>query len=245
MLSKSQISLIKSLHQKKYRKEHQLFLVEGFKSISEFINSNYIVHSVYCVKDMISNLPKSIQKQKLFEVTVNELEKISTLQTPQGILAILEIPHFQISKPKDIVIVLDGIQDPGNMGTIIRTADWFGFREIICSENTVDVYNPKVIQASMGSLARVNVSYHSLTAILKNSTLPKYGTLLSGKNVFNINWPKEGFLIFGSEGNGISPDILDLITHPVTIPGSGQTESLNVAISAAICCAEIKRNTLK
>ncbi|TKB95612.1 TrmH family RNA methyltransferase [Pedobacter cryophilus] len=245
MLSKSQISLIKSLYQKKYRKEHQLFLVEGFKAISEFINSNYVIHSVYCVKDMISNLPKSIHKQKVFEVTVNELEKISTLQTPQGILAILEIPHFQITKHKDIIIVLDGVQDPGNLGTIIRTADWFGFREIICSENTVDVYNPKVIQATMGSLARVNISYQPLIAVLKNSTLPKYGTLLNGENVFNINWPKEGFLIFGSEGKGISSDILDLITHPVTIPGSGQTESLNVGISAAICCAEIKRNTLK
>jgi TrmH family RNA methyltransferase len=245
MLSKSQISLIKSLYQKKYRKEHQLFLVEGFKSITEFINSNYVVHSIYCLKDMISNLPKSIQKQKIFEVNLSELEKISTLQTPQGILAILEIPHLQISKLKDIIIVLDGVQDPGNMGTIIRTADWFGFREIICSENTVDIYNPKVIQATMGSLARVNISYQPLIDVLKRSTLPKYGTLLNGENVFNINWPKEGFLIFGSEGKGISPDILDLITHPVTIPGSGQTESLNVAISAAICCAEIKRNTLK
>ena len=248
MLSKSQISLIKSLQQKKYRKEHQLFLVEGLKAISEFLNSNYTLHSIYCVEDIIPKLPKLSHNQKVFEVSEQELAKISALQTPQGILALVIIPiqpKYSASELKDITIVLDGIQDPGNLGTIIRTADWFGFKNIICSENTVDIYNPKVVQATMGSLARMNISYHLLVDILKSSTLPRYGALLNGENVFNMNWPKEGFLIFGSEGKGISEEILPLITVPITIPGYGQTESLNVAISAAIICTEIRRNLLK
>lgn len=193
-------------------------------------------------------MPKLSHKQKVFEVTLNELEKISALQTPQGILALIEIPindSFNEDQTDGITIVLDGIQDPGNLGTIIRTADWFGFKEIVCSENTVDIYNPKVIQATMGSLARVKVSYANLESILMISKLPKYGTLLNGNNLFQTQWPKKGYLIFGSEGNGITDNILKLITHPITIPGAGNTESLNVAISAAICCAEVKRNILK
>lgn len=247
MLSKSQISLIKSLQQKKYRKEHQLFIVEGIKAITEFLNSDYTFHSIYVVKELAPNLPNLSHKQKVFEVSTSELDKISVLQTPQGVLAVLEIPqttHLKIIE-NEIIIVLDGIQDPGNLGTIIRTADWFGFKQIICSENTVDVYNPKVIQATMGSLARVQISYQSLAPLLRESKLPKYGTLLKGENIFKTNWPKEAFLILGSEGNGISDEILPLVTNAVTIPGAGQTESLNVGVSAAICCAEIKRNIFK
>lgn len=247
MLSKSQISLIKSLQHKKFRKEHQLFIVEGLKAITEFLNSSYTVLSIYCLTDIIPKLPNLPLKQKVFEVTLNELEKISSLQTPQGILALVEIPkiqYFNEDQTDGITLVLDGIQDPGNLGTIIRTADWFGFKEIICSANTVDIYNPKVIQATMGSLARVKVTYINLQNILKESKLPKYGTLLNGNNLFDIKWPKKCYLIFGSEGNGISDEILPLISHPITIPGVGNAESLNVAISAAICCAEIKRNIL-
>lgn len=248
MISKSQISLIKSLQQKKYRKEHQLFLVEGLKAISEFLDSNYNFDAIYCVKSIIPKLPKLSHNQKVFEISEQELVKISALQTPQGILALVKIPiqaQFNPSELRDIVIVLDGIQDPGNLGTIIRTADWFGFKNIICSENTVDVYNPKVVQATMGSLARVNISYYPLVELLKNSTLPKYGALLNGDNVFKVIWPTEGFVIFGSEGKGISEEILTLITKPVTIPGFGPTESLNVAICTAIICTEIRRNLLK
>ena len=248
MLSKSHISLIKSLQQKKFRKEHQLFIVEGLKAITEFLNSSYTIQSVYCLTDIIPKLPKLSHKQKVFEVTLNELEKISALKTPQGILALVEMPNnetFNEDKTNGITLVLDGIQDPGNLGTIIRTADWFGFLDIVCSENTVDIYNPKVIQATMGSLARVKVIYANLKTILKESKLPKYGTLLNGENLFNAAWPSKGYLLFGTEGKGISDDILPLITQPITIPGIGKAESLNVAITVAICCAEIKRNILK
>lgn len=248
MISKSQISLVKSLQQKKHRKEHQLFFVEGLKAIKEFVNSNYTLNAIYATKDIIPNLPKLSDKQKVFEVTNQELEKISALQTPQGVLAVFFIPNtsnYSEANTSDLTIILDGIQDPGNLGTIIRTADWFGFKQIICSENTVDVYNPKVVQATMGSLARINISYQPLIALLKNSPKPKFGALLNGENIFSVDWPKQGFIIFGSEGNGISDEILPLITHPVTIPGYGNTESLNVAISAAIFCTEMRRNILK
>ncbi|MBD3748740.1 MAG: RNA methyltransferase [Sphingobacteriales bacterium] len=248
MLSKSQISFIKSLHQKKYRKIHQLFIVEGLKSISEFLHSDYILNSIYATSDILPKLANLSHKQKVFEVTHNELIKISTLQHPQSILALFQIPEnnsFNIQKTDGLSIVLDGVQDPGNLGTIIRTADWFGFNHIICSETTVEAYNPKVVQASMGSLARVKVYEQDLKALLAQCHLPVYGTLLDGENIFNTLWPSKGFLIFGSEGSGISEEIIPLISHPITIPGNGKTESLNVAISAAICMAELRRNILK
>ncbi len=248
MLSKSQISFIKSLHHKKYRKELGLFLVEGLKSITEFLDSEYNIQSIYCLNTEIPKLPKISQKQKVFEISREELENISVLQTPQEALAIVEIPKFDgsvLDFEKKITLVLDGIQDPGNLGTIIRTADWYGFNEIICSNHTVEAYNPKVVQATMGSLARVKIIYTNLLHFLKEQKVPKLGTLLNGENIYQTNWPAEGFLILGSEGNGISEEIVELIDHSITIPGAGNTESLNVAIAAAICCSEIKRNFFK
>jgi TrmH family RNA methyltransferase len=248
MLSKSQISLITALHQKKYRKEHQLFLVEGLKAITEFLESKYTLHSIYCLDTLTPNLPKLSHKQKVFELTDIEFKKISSLQHPQGVLAVLEMPkniNFLDKSIDDIVLVLDGVQDPGNLGTMIRTADWFNFKHVLCSLDCVDVYNPKVVQATMGSLARVDVSYADLSTVLKQTKLPIYGTLLNGENIFSTNFEQKGFLIFGNEGNGISEEIVSLITKKVTIPGGKKTESLNVAISAAICCAEVRRNMLK
>lgn len=248
MISKSQISLVKSLHQKKYRKEHQLFIVEGFKAISEFLNSNFIINTIFCTVDFLPKLLGLSIKQKVCEVSINELQKISALQTPQGILALIEIPK---NKPiaandiDDLVLVLDGVQDPGNLGTIIRTADWFGFKQVICSEDCVEVYNPKVVQATMGSLTRVEVSHQPLTSLLANNHLPVYGTLLKGENIFNVDWQPKGFLVLGNEGKGITEEIKQLVDHPITIPGGKQTESLNVAIAGAICCTEIRRNKLK
>ncbi len=192
-------------------------------------------------------MPKLSQKQNIFEVSPQELERISALQTPQEAIALVEIPQQpeNLMVGKKIKLVLDGVQDPGNLGTIIRTADWYGFDEIICSKNTVDVYNPKVVQATMGSLARLQIHYVDLPNFLTAQKAPKMGTLLHGANIYTQQWPDEGFLILGSEGNGISDDVIDLLDYPITIPGAGRTESLNVAIAAAICCSEIKRNSLK
>lgn len=193
-------------------------------------------------------MPKLSHKQKVFEVSINELQKISALQNPQGVLAVFEITKnvdFDSDKIDDLIIVLDGVQDPGNMGTIIRTADWFGFKNIICSMDTVDVYNPKVVQASMGSLARISVDYMDLSQLFTKNNLPVYGALLNGENIFNCNFEQKGYLIFGNEGNGISDELKPFISKAITIPGGEATESLNVSISAAICCAEIRRNMFK
>ncbi|WEK20383.1 MAG: RNA methyltransferase [Candidatus Pedobacter colombiensis] len=249
MLSKSQISFIKSLHQKKYRKENGIFIIEGIKSIEEFIQSNYQIHSIYYLAQhhaLLPNLPTNI---KLFEVNNAELDKISALQTPQGILALVNIPKPPLLNLADLknsfTLVLDGVQDPGNMGTIIRTADWFGFKQIICSNNCVEVYNPKTVQATMGSLSRVNIYYEELSMVLKNIKLPIFGAVLDGKSMYKTDWGNEGLVILGNEGQGITPEVIKLITNPVTIPRTGGAESLNVAISAAILCADISRNLQK
>jgi TrmH family RNA methyltransferase len=172
-----------------------------------------------------------------------ELEKMSMLQTPNQVLAVAMMP--QQVKALDLVdqltLVLDGIQDPGNMGTIIRTADWFGIRQIVASEDTVDVYNPKVIGATMGSFMRVSVTYKNLAEWMPTVKLPVYGALLEGENIFTTNAVKEGLLVIGSEGKGIRENILDLITHPVTIPKIGGAESLNAGIAAGIIVAQLTR----
>jgi TrmH family RNA methyltransferase len=249
MLSKSQISFIKSLHQKKYRKESGLFIIEGIKSIVEFIQSNYQIHSIYYLPQYRSLLPTLPANINLFEVNNAELDKISTLQAPQGVLAVVKTPEaavFSAEKLKDsFTLVLDGVQDPGNLGTIIRTADWFGFKQILCSLNTVEAYNPKTVQATMGSLSRIQVWYEDLPLVLKTTQIPMFGAVLDGNSVYKTDWGKEGLVILGNEGQGISNEVLKLITHPVTIPRIGGAESLNVAISAAILCADISRNLQK
>ncbi|MEJ7558449.1 MAG: RNA methyltransferase [Pedobacter sp.] len=245
MLSKSQLSFIKSLHQKKYRKESGIFIVEGIKSIVEFTNSPFKIHSIYYLSHYQSLLPVLPANIELFEVNNAELDKISTLQTPQGILALVHIPDGETLSAKDLAgsftLILDGIQDPGNMGTIIRTADWFGFKHIVCSLNTVEVYNPKTAQATMGSLARVKVCYQDLRALLAVNRLPVFGALLDGKSMYRTEWGKEGLVILGNEGQGITEEVRTYITDPVTIPRVGAAESLNVAISAAIICSDISR----
>ncbi|MCZ4222141.1 TrmH family RNA methyltransferase [Pedobacter rhodius] len=245
MLSKSQISFIKSLHQKKYRKENGLFLVEGIKSIREFIQSAYRIHTLFYVSEQYNLLPKLPANINLFEVNNAELSKISTLQTPQGFLAVIHLPENKLFDLKNFrnqfTIVLDGVQDPGNMGTIIRTADWFGFKNIICSEDCVEVYNPKTVQATMGSLARVNIYYENLSSVLTANPIPVFGALLNGHSIYKTDWGQEGLIILGNEGKGITEEIISKITQPVTIPRIGDGESLNVAISAAVFCSEIAR----
>ena len=249
MLSKSQISLLTSLQHKKFRREHGFFLVEGYKSVIEFISSGYQVDSIYhtpAIAPKMLNLSRKINFQ---EISIKDIEKISTLKTPQDVIGLIKIPisatlNYNSLKQK-FSLVLDSIQDPGNMGTIIRTADWFGITDIICSEDTVDVYNPKVVQATMGSLARVNVHYANLEEVLPQTGLPIFGAMLDGENIYNSNFGTEGLLIMGNEGNGISPAIERLITTKITIPRAGKAESLNVAIATAILCSEIKRNSMK
>jgi TrmH family RNA methyltransferase len=246
MLSKSGISLIKSLQHKKIRNVHGLFMAEGYKSIVEFIASGYTVQTVYHTAGIASKLLKLSAKINFQEISLNDLSKISSLTTPQDVIALIKIPEWPalnaaLLKNK-FALVLDGIQDPGNMGTIIRTADWFGINHIICSDDSVDVYNPKVVQASMGSLARVNVYYTNLEVTLPPLNLPVYGALLNGQNIYTTKFPPEGLMVMGNEGNGIRPGVKQLINTAITIPRAGKAESLNVAIATAICCSEICRN---
>jgi TrmH family RNA methyltransferase len=249
MLSKSDISFIQSLQHKKFRREHGLFLVEGYKSVAEFANSAYKIEAVYHTAAIAPKMLKLSQKINSVEISSAILEKISALKTPADVLATVKIPQWPglnaTTLNKKFAIVLDGIQDPGNMGTIIRTADWFGIQNIICSEDCVEVYNPKVVQATMGSLSRMNVHYVDLPGILSATKLPVYGALLDGENIYATNFGTEGLIVMGNEGNGLSDEVKRLVTKAITIPRGGEAESLNVAVATAIFCSEISRNKLK
>jgi TrmH family RNA methyltransferase len=247
MISKSQISFIKSLHQKKIRKEQGLFIVEGLKSIQEFINSDYVVDSVYCTENLMPKLDNLSRNIKSVQITEPELSRISALSTPQSILAVVQIPKQTDLNLKKLegsfLLALDGVQDPGNLGTIIRTADWFGLNTILCSMDTADAYNPKVVQASMGSLSRVNIIYTDLGVLFSQINIPVYGALLDGKSIYETDFGQQGIVLLGNEGNGISKDLLEKINYPITIPRYGKAESLNVAISASIFCSELRRKS--
>lgn len=245
MLSKSQISLITSLQHKKFRKQYGLFIVEGIKSILEFINSNYRVETVYATSNAATKLGKIPQNIKYELVSEQEFGKITQLTNPQGALALVRIPEMsqidQDTFASKHNLVLDDIQDPGNMGTIIRTAEWFGFRQIICSIGTVDAYNPKVVQATMGSLSRVEIIYTDIQDLIVGSNIPSFGALLDGRSIYETDFGDEGFIILGNEGNGIASGLIDKIDHATTIPSFGQAESLNVAVAATVFCSEIAR----
>jgi TrmH family RNA methyltransferase len=239
MVTKSELKYIQSLSDKKVRLETGCFIAEGVKLVGEMIAAGYPLKAVYALDSWESPDP-SIEVTR---IEAFELEKMSMLQTPNQVLAVAMMPHKKevLNLEGPLTIVLDGIQDPGNMGTIIRTADWFGITQIVASEDTVDVYNPKVIGATMGSFMRVQVSYKNLAAWLPTIKLPVYGALLEGENVFTIKSPQKGLLVIGSEGKGIRENIIDFVTHPVTIPKIGEAESLNAGIAAGIIVAQLTR----
>lgn len=245
MLSKPQIRTITSLQHKKFRREHGLFVVEGFKSVMEFVHSDYHVKHIFYTSQAATKLIKIPQNIKSEEISEDDLKRISTLKTPQGVLALVHLPAhptFTEGMLRDAFhLVLDDIQDPGNLGTIIRTAEWFGLHRIICSTGSVDAYNPKVVQASMGSLARMQVYYTDITVLTRNAPVPVFGAMLQGSAIYETDFGREGLIILGNEGNGIRTPILSHIQRPVTIPRVGQAESLNVAVSAALFCAELVR----
>ena len=239
MISKNEVKYIQSLCHKKQRQQDGLFIAEGPKIIEELLNSNYTIHKLFAVKEWIANNP--LQSIDTAEVSGMELEKISSLQTPNQVLALVKakIATEPVLKGK-LSLVLDGIQDPGNLGTIIRIADWFGVNEIICSADTAELYNPKVVQSTMGSFIRVNVWYGDLKTFLNsNKKLPVYGTMLQGKSIYAIDKPKEGLLIIGNEGRGIREEIIPFIKYPVTIPRIGGAESLNAGVAAGIVVSHL------
>lgn len=241
MLTKNEIKLITSLGQKKQRLKHRLFIVEGKKTVDEFLKSQFKLHHIYGLSDDYDGAP-----EKFSRITEAELKKISALTTPQQVVAVFEIPNAEKVATDKLILALDAVRDPGNLGTIIRLCDWFGIEHLVCSETTVDCYNPKVVQATMGSLTRVNVSYLNLEAFLKTSKVQKFGAFMDGDNIYETALPKQGVLIMGNEANGISSEIEVLIENRLGIPHFSkhqETESLNVATATAILLSEFKRRT--
>jgi len=241
MLSKNQIKLITSLQQKKYRKQHQLFFAEGIKVIEELLVSKFELQAIYTTE----LLDFDVATDKIHTINTNELKKISALTTPNTCLAVFKIPIEKKLEENGLIVALDNVRDPGNLGTIIRLCDWFGITQLICSTETVDIYNPKVVQATMGSIGRVAVFYQDLAAFLKKTQLPVFGTFMEGENVYQKSLPQNGILVMGNEANGISESVSKSITQKLTIPRFGklqQTESLNVATATAILLSEFKRN---
>ncbi|NNT70662.1 RNA methyltransferase [Flavobacterium sp. IMCC34852] len=241
MVSKNQIKLITSLQHKKYRNEHQLFIAEGVKVIQELLQSNIVLEHLFETESIFESVLPS-QKTLIKEV---DMKRISVLTSPSSCLAIFKIPKAKIIEDKGLIVVLDDIRDPGNLGTIIRLCDWFGVKQLVCSKETVDVYNPKVIQATMGSITRVNLVYLDIQDFIAQTSLPVFGTFMDGKNIYKEVLPTEGVLIFGNEANGISTSVEKIIKNRIAIPRFGdiqQTESLNVATATAICLSEFRRN---
>ena len=237
-LSKNHIKLITSLSQKKYRQKHKLFVVEGVKVVQEFLNSSYELEIVFSTDTDFSSTDKFI------EVTDQELKKISSLKNPNKVLAIFKIPNQINPIMGGLILALDSINDPGNLGTIIRLCDWFGIEQLVCSNETVDCFNSKVVQASMGSLTRVAVSYLDLKKYLQNASVPIFVADMDGLNVYKTKLPDSALLVLGNEANGISDEIKQLVTTKITIPRYGafqQTESLNVATASAILLSEFRR----
>lgn len=243
MISKAKIKYLTSLHHKKQRQKEQLFVAEGPKIIAEVLQqSKFQLRHLYASKLWIDK--NDLIYNKYYSLTTliepNELKKISSLKNPKEVFAVLQIPNqtSDLSLQSDIALALENIQDPGNMGTILRIADWFGIKTIFCSEGCVDIYNNKVIQASMGSFLRVQVAYSPLETVFeKNPSIPVYGAVLGGDNLFETALKKPAILLIGNEGKGISRPIQQQINHRLTIPKIGAAESLNAAVATGIICA--------
>jgi TrmH family RNA methyltransferase len=240
MVSKNQLKLITSLQQKKYRFANKLFFAEGVKVVQELLASNFELEHLYTTQDdfeEVSNAKKSL-------IHENDLKKISALATPNSCLAVFKLPEENKIIESGLIVALDAIRDPGNLGTILRLCDWFGVKQLLCSRETVDIYNPKVVQATMGSIARVNVNYVDLDLFIAETKLPVFGTFMDGSNIYKTSLPSEGIIIMGNEANGISEELEKLAPNRLTIPRFGdiqKTESLNVATATAIILSEFRR----
>ena len=243
MLSKSNSKRITGLLQKKYRQREGLFVAEGIKVINELLNSSFELEAIYGLDSTSLDIEKG--SETIFhKITPAELKKISFLKTPQTALALFKIPTQLPNVRQGITVLLDDVRDPGNLGTIIRLCDWFGITSLVCSTQTVDCYNPKVVQATMGSLSRISIVYTDLVAYLQQEQRPIYGTFMDGTTIYGASLPEEAVIVMGNEANGISNAIEQLVSHKIAIPRFGQlqkTESLNVATATAICLSEFKR----
>ena len=237
-LSKNHLKLITSLSQKKYRHKYKLFVVEGMKVVQEFLNSSYELEILFSTESSFSYLDSFI------EVSEQELKKISSLKTPNKVIALFKIPVQKNTSSSGLIVALDAINDPGNLGTIIRLCDWFGIDQLLCSKETVDCYNTKVVQSSMGSLTRVAISYIDLKEYLTSVSIPVFIADMDGDNIYEMKPPTSAVLVMGNEANGISNSIKQIVSTKISIPRYGNsqlTESLNVATATAILLSEFRR----
>lgn len=239
MVTKNQIKLVTSLQQKKYRTLHGLFVVEGIKSVNELLESDMTVENIFIDDGKYSD---SIDSECVL-VSDIVMRQMSSLNTPSGVLGVFRIPNPKQYDGKGWTLVLDAVRDPGNLGTIIRLCDWFNIEHLICSKDTVDCYNPKVLQATMGSIARVNIGYMDLERFFDENQLPVYGTFMDGDSIYDIKMADQGVLVLGNEANGISSKTEKHVINRIGIPQFGErtAESLNVATATAIFLSEIRR----
>lgn len=248
MLSKNTVKFIKSLHQKKFRNQEQKFFVEGEKSVLEVLNSDFRVELLVTTTSFFDRYSKLINSSdaQVIIATQNQLENLGQYQSNDSALAVVHMkPNSAFDFPENnFVIGLDDVRDPGNLGTIIRIADWYGIKNLVFSSQTADFYNPKVIQSSMGSFTRVKFFYAELDKVFQEWNVPVYGAFLDGENVHEMKQISQGVILMGNESNGISEELAAQVTDKVTIPGFGQAESLNVAIATAILCDNFKRLTI-
>ncbi len=238
-MTKNDIQFIRTLHNKSGRTEHNLFLAEGEKLISEILDSNLAVRDIYATSDIFDSAEL---------ISPKEMERISTLKSANNSVAVVEIPSYELNSESlrgKLVLALDEVQNPGNLGTIIRLADWFGIEDIVCSPTTADLYNPKVVQATMGAITRVRVHYTPLVPFLEQCGMTIYGTLLGGENIYSHTLQSSGVIVMGNEGRGLCAEVQALVDEPLYIPPfpteSCNSESLNVAIATAIVCSEFRR----
>ena len=243
MLSKNQIKLIKSLQDKKDRKESGLFLVEGAKNTLEVLNSDFQITELFITEEFLNKNNVILKNINYTLATQDELEKAGSLESNDSAIVVIKQKDNSVLKIEntEIIIALDEIKDPGNLGTIIRIADWYGIKKIVASTNTADFYNPKVISATKGSFIRVQIFYTDLKQFLTETKMPILGAFLDGENIHKLNFPKAGILLMGNESKGISPEIEKEVTQKITIPAFGKAESLNVAIATAVILDNWKR----
>jgi len=249
LISKSQIKLITSLHQKKYRVKTGLFIAEGPKIIEDLIDAGLSLEALFATKGAIGSAftwQSKLGECMPVEVTPIELQKISALTTPNTMLGVFQQPEKPPLAKNGLVVALDQVRDPGNLGTIIRLCDWFGVTQLVCSPDTVDCFNPKVVQATMGSIARVPIVYVDLVSFMKSSSVMTYAALMDGENVYQSDLIQNAILVMGNEANGISSEVKACIQHQITIPNFGEgpsAESLNVATATGILLSEFRRTT--
>lgn len=246
MLSKAQIKHIQSLQHKKYRQKYGQFMAEGDKIVQELLQAG-LVQEVYATADWLDEqhvLAATLPAAKVHEVEPQLLKQLSALTTPNRAMALLPIPPAKAMGDLSgtIALALETIQDPGNLGTIIRIADWFGIPQVICSPDCVDAYNPKTIQATMGSIARVQVVEHDIIPLLQQANVPAYAATLQGKNIVEFAPVKEGIILIGNESRGLSQPVIDLCKYRITIPRLGGAESLNAAVATGIICGRLLLN---